>query len=81
MDRRIAEARAAFGTGRHAEAERLAEAVLVEDGDALDAIEVIVLARRAAGDIETATRWLERAISIAPKRRWPRAMRSRSSRR
>jgi Tfp pilus assembly protein PilF len=71
IDRRIVDARAAFDAGRHAEAERLAESVLIEHDDALDAIEIIALSRRAVGDRETAERWLRRAISVAPERRWP----------
>lgn len=71
IDRRIAEARAAFGAGRHGEAERLASAVLAEDGHALDAIELMALARRGAGDVAAAEQWLRRAIAVAPARRWP----------
>ncbi|MBS0479215.1 MAG: sulfotransferase [Proteobacteria bacterium] len=70
-DRRIAAARAAFGAGRTAEAERIAAAVLAERGDTLDAIELMALARRAAGDGAGAERWLRRAIAVAPGRRWP----------
>jgi len=70
-DRRIADARAAFGAGRHAEAERLARSVLDGDKNALNAIELMALTRRAEGDVGGGEHWLRRAIVVAPGRRWP----------
>lgn len=37
----------------------------------LDAIELMALVRRTAGDVGAAERWLRRAIAVAPARRWP----------
>ncbi|QDZ08757.1 tetratricopeptide repeat protein [Sphingomonas panacisoli] len=70
-DRRIADARAAFGAGRLGDAERLAGSVLAEDAETLDAIEIMALARRSGGDEQGAEMWLRRAIAVAPERRWP----------
>jgi Tfp pilus assembly protein PilF len=70
IDHRIVDARLALGAGRHAEAERLAQSVLIEHNDAIDAIEIIALSRRAVGDRETAERWLKRAVSVAPQLPW-----------
>jgi Tfp pilus assembly protein PilF len=67
----IARARAAFQTGRHAEAERLATAVLEQDPHSLDAIEVLALAHRTRGDVAGAERLLRAAIEVDPQPRWP----------
>lgn len=67
----IARARAAFQTGRHAEAERLADAARAQDPASLNAIEILALARRARGDLAGAERLLRAAIAIDPAPRWP----------
>lgn len=67
----IARARAAFQTGRHAEAERLAAAARAQDPASLDAIEILALAHRARGDLAGAERLLRAAITIDPLPRWP----------
>jgi Tfp pilus assembly protein PilF len=67
----IAQARAAFQVGRHAEAERLAAEARAQDPTSLDAIEVLALAHRTRGDATGAERLLRVAIEIDPRPRWP----------
>jgi len=67
----IARARAAFQSGRHAEAEKLAAEARSHGGASLDAIEILALAHRARGDDAGAERLLREAIAIDARPRWP----------
>ena len=67
----IARARAAFQSGRHAEAETLATEARSLDRTSLDAIEILALAHRARGDVAGAERLLREAIAIDSRPRWP----------
>jgi Tfp pilus assembly protein PilF len=67
----IARARAAFQSGRHAEAEKLAAEARAQDRASLDAIEILALAYRARGDTAGAERLLHEAIAIDSRPRWP----------
>jgi Tfp pilus assembly protein PilF len=67
----IARARAAFQTGRHAEAEQIATEARAQDPKSLDAIEVLALAHRIRGDAAGAEHLLRAAIEIDPRPRWP----------
>jgi Tfp pilus assembly protein PilF len=67
----IARARAAFQSGRHAEAEKLAAEVRAQDQRSLDATEILALAHRARGDATGAERLLREAIAIDSRPRWP----------
>jgi Tfp pilus assembly protein PilF len=67
----IARARAAFQSGRHAEAEKLAAEARAQDRASLDAIEILALALRARGDAVGAERLLREAIAIDSHPRWP----------
>ena len=67
----IARARAAFQSGRHGEAERLAAEAREQDPKSLDAIEVLALAHRTRGDAAGAERLLRAAIELDPWPRWP----------
>lgn len=66
-ERRILAARQALSEGRTAHATAIADELLAEDSDDLDALEIKAL----AGDDKTAEAALRRAITIAPERRWP----------
>jgi Tfp pilus assembly protein PilF len=68
----IAQARTAYGEGRHALAVQLARQVPPNGAAALDALEVSALAHRALGDVAETERLLRAAIAIAPGRHWPR---------
>lgn len=70
-DETIAQARAAFGRGEHAQAAALAARVLERDAHALGALEVLALARREQGRLDEAERLLRSAIAAAPDRHWP----------
>jgi len=70
-DPAIAHARAAFGRGAFEEAANHATGVLARDAGAIDAIEVLALARRAQGRLDEAGRLLRAAIAAAPGRHWP----------
>lgn len=67
----IEQARRAAQLGQWAEAERLARGALAEVAADIDAIEILVLARRQSGDVEAAEQLLCQAIAAAPGRRWP----------
>jgi Tfp pilus assembly protein PilF len=67
----IARARAAFRSGRHAEAEKLAAEARSQDRASLDAIEILALTHSGRGDVAGAERLLREAIAIDSRPRWP----------
>lgn len=71
MNPLIEQARRAAQLGQWAEAERLAQGALAEAATDIDAIEILMLARRHAGDMQAAEQLLRQAIAAAPERRWP----------
>src|SRR5690348_16350901 len=66
-DRRILAARQALKEGRTDAAAAVAEQVLGDDPDNIDALEI----RALVGDDVTVEAALRRAMAIAPERRWP----------
>ncbi len=70
-DDQIAQARAAFRSGRLDGAATLAGAALAREPASLDAIEVLALVRREQGRFDEAERLLRAAIATAPERHWP----------
>lgn len=67
----VARARAAFQSGRHAEAEKLAAEARSQDRASLDAIEILALTHSGRGDVAGAERLLREAIAIDSRPRWP----------
>lgn len=68
---RILAARQALRDGRAEAAATIAEGILGETPDNLDALEIKALAAVERADDDTAERVLRRAIAVAPDRRWP----------
>lgn len=64
-------ARNAARSGRWDEAQGLARRLLAADPHSLAAIEILVLASRARGDLAQAEALLRQAIAIDPAQRWP----------
>lgn len=71
MNRSIDEARRAAQAGRWNDAETIARQALEVDQRSVEALELIALARQAAGDAAGAEKALREAIAIDPARRWP----------
>lgn len=71
MEVLIANARKAAEMGNWAQAERIALDLLALQSRSLDALEIVILARRNAGDVARAEALLRQAIDSHPDRRWP----------
>ncbi len=71
MHQLIEQSRRAAQSGQWPEAERFARSALARDAADIDAIEILVLARRQAGDSQAAEHLLRQAIGAQPQRRWP----------
>lgn len=69
---RIQRARAAIGAESFAFAEQEARALLADDPDHVDALEILFLCQQRFGDAAGAERTLRRVIALAPAKQWPR---------
>jgi tetratricopeptide (TPR) repeat protein len=71
IDNRIAAAREAIKAGRLETALETARAVLSDEPNAIDAIEIVALVNLQRGESQFAEEALRSAIGVAPDRRWP----------